>query len=211
MFVKPRSDIIKLTVRAKFMNRTQTQKGFLRPKVLIPVILLILAGLATGVILNNYTNLFHKSTPATKIVKKVGLPNGPTSNVPSSSAAKTPTNNNSSPTGGSQDTNGTAPTTTSQNQWIVSQSGNITLKQPVVNSTLQNGAVISGSAKVSQVDFRLIDNQIGVIAQGVLNVVNGNFSGIMHFQNKASTGQLDVFSTQPNGAEINEIQLSVNF
>ncbi len=35
---------------------------------------------------------------------------------------------------------------------------------------------------------------------------NSNFSGILYFQSHATTGRLDIFSTEPNGAEVNEIQ-----
>jgi hypothetical protein len=166
--------------------------------------------------ITNTTHFFHKSIPATKIVVKSGKPTPtPLSNVSGSSSpdSKTLTNNNgTSNSGASTDTGGTAVATTNQNQWVVSQSGNITLKQPIADSTLQNGATITGSAtNISQVSFRLIDNKVGVIDQGTLNVTNGNFSGILYFKPQATSGQLDVFSTDSNAVEINEIQESINF
>jgi hypothetical protein len=185
-----------------------------RVKVLIPS-LLILAVLVIGALeLTNVTHFFHKSPAPANIVTKAGKKTPtPVSNVSGTTkpTTKSPTSNNGTPSGSSTDTGGAAATTTNSSQWITSKSGVITLKQPIANSTLQDGVIISGSASVSQVNFRLIDNTVGVIDQGTLNVVNGNFSGILHFQSKATSGQLDVFSTGPNAIEINEIQVSINF
>jgi len=195
------------------MSTKRKRKSLTKLYILVPSLLA-----ATGIVLAvlQLTNVIHfLNNPASKanVIKTVGTATpSPSSNVSSSSMPlnKTPSSNNSSP-GTFKDTTGAAVTTTSPNQWIVSQSGNITVKQPLTNSTLQSGAVISGSANVGQVTFRLIDNQVGVIDQGVLNVSDGNFSGALYFQSHASTGRLDIFSTEPNGEEINEIQISVNF
>ena len=177
--------------------------------------LVVLAVIVIGALeLLNVTHFFHKSPSAATIVTKAGKKTpAPVSNV---SGTTSPTNknlggNNGTSNGSSTDTGGTSTATTSTSQWITSTSGAITLKQPVANSTLLDGAIISGSATVPQVNIRLIDNSVGVIDQGTLDVVNGNFSGILHFQSKASSGQLDVFSTGPNAVELNEIQVTVNF
>lgn len=187
--------------------------GFIKTRLLLAFILGGAIVIMAILELTNTTHFFHNSSSST-VIKKAGTPvPAPTSNVSGSTSpsSKTPSANNTPTAGGSVDTGGTAPTATTQSQWIVSQSGNITLKQPIANSTLQDGAVISGSANVSQVSFRLVDNQIGVIDQGVLNVTNGNFSGILHFKSQATSGQLDVFSTEANAKEINEIQVTVTF
>ena len=177
--------------------------------------LVVLAVIVIGALeLLNVTHFFHKSPSTATIVTKAGKKTpAPVSNV---SGTTSPTNkslggNNGTSNGSSTDTGGTSTATTSASQWITSTSGAITLKQPVANSTLLDGAIISGSATVPQVNIRLIDNSVGVIDQGTLDVVNGNFSGILHFQSKASSGQLDVFSTGPNAVELNEIQVTVNF
>jgi hypothetical protein len=61
------------------------------------------------------------------------------------------------------------------------------------------------------VQYTLIDNNVGVISQGTIPVVNGNFSATIDFSPTATAGRLDVFTTDANGKEINEVQLQVNF
>jgi hypothetical protein len=164
--------------------------------------------------LTNTTHFFHSATPASKVIVKAGKPTpAPKSN---SSAGKPTTktatpDNTSRSISGATDTNGSATATTNPNQWVVAQSGAITVKQPTANATLQSGGTLSGSAKVDTVTYRLIDSSVGVISEGTLKVVNGNFSGALNFTSHSSTGRLDVFSTNAQGVELNEVQISVNF
>lgn len=106
-----------------------------------------------------------------------------------------------------------APTSisTPSSQWTQSQSGVITVKTPVANATLQNGDTVAGSATIDKVQYRLIDADAGVISQGFINVVNGNFTASISFKHYASSGRLDVFSTDGSGKEINEVQIPVKF
>ena len=111
------------------------------------------------------------------------------------------------------DNGGSAPNSASTNssQWVTSTSGVITVKQPVANILLKPGDSLYGSAKVSQIQYRLIDSQVGVLAQGPLNVAGGNFSATLHFRPVAASGRLDVFSFDTQGAEVNEVQIPVRF
>lgn len=113
--------------------------------------------------------------------------------------------------GGAVDQNGQATTNTAPSQWITSSSGNITLKQPVANQTFKSGGTLAGSAKIDQVQYRIIDNKVGKIAEGPINVVNGNFSAILKFTTNSTSGRIDVFSYNSSGAEINEVTASINF
>jgi hypothetical protein len=114
--------------------------------------------------------------------------------------------------GGATDNHGKTTTlTTNQSQWAISASGDITLESPIANGTMQTGYTIEGTAKVSLVQYRLVDANTGVIAQGSLNVVNGAFSGTLQFQSHATTGQLDIFSYNSSDVEINNINLPVKF
>lgn len=197
------------------MSVGRKRKDLNRLRILI-LLLLVAIGLVLAILqLTNVIHVFNNPAAKINVIKTAGTTTpSPKSDVSSSippSGTSSSNGSNNLSQGAFKDTTGTAATTTSPSQWIVSQSGNITVKQPIVNSTLQSGAVISGSANVSQVNFRLIDNQVGVIDQGMLNVSSGNFSGILYFQSHAASGRLDIFSTEPNGAEINEIQISVNF
>jgi cytoskeletal protein RodZ len=181
------------------------------------LLVLPLLVVAFGVLeLTNTIHLFRHETPATQVIKQVGIKSTPVTNNSSANTPNTKTQSNSttntnSVPGGGNDTNGSSTASTPSSQWVTSTSGNITVKQPVVNSTLQSGVVLSGTAKVDTVNFRLIDNTVGVISQGTLNVVNGNFSGKINFTAQSSSGRLDVFSTSPSGVELNEVQIAVQY
>lgn len=123
---------------------------------------------------------------------------------------KAPTSSNGVSQGSSTTINN-PPVTTSPNQWTVSQSGVITLKEPTNNQTIASGAIISGSATVTNVGYTLIDNQVGVISQGNIPVKNGTFSAKISFKSYATGGRLDVYSTTPSGKEENLIEISVSF
>jgi hypothetical protein len=124
-------------------------------------------------------------------------------------------NQPASPAGSGQgigeDTHGSADTSTPSNQWTVSSSRQITLKQPVQNDTLSSGQTISGTASVSQVYYRLIDDKSGVISQGILDSSSGNFSGKINFYSHGDSGRLDVYSLDGSGREVNEVQIQVRF
>lgn len=178
-------------------------------------IIIAAAGTIAGLELSNTTHWFHK--PVDQVITTVGStgpqpqPNHSASSRVSAGQTHQSTGSNGTNTGSINSTNGQASTTTSPSQWVTSKSGVITVKQPTANATLTSGSQLVGTAQANQIHFRLIDNQTGVIAQGVLNVVNGKFSGNLNFTNQSSTGQLDVFTTTPQLVEENEIQIGVNF
>jgi hypothetical protein len=113
--------------------------------------------------------------------------------------------------GGSTNTGSQTITNTPSNSWTSSSSGLITLQEPINNATINDGAILYGTSKLSQIGYTLIDNKVGVISQGSLNVVNGIFSGKMIFTPQATTGRLDVYSTNAQGVQSNEIEINVNF
>lgn len=123
------------------------------------------------------------------------------------------TSNNS--TGTSVDKGGQTTATTidtPSSQWSTSKSGLITVKQPAVNSTLKSGDTLRGSSQTSSVNYTLADNVSGLVSQGTLSVVNGDFSGILSFTHRGTSGQLSVFTFDPStGAETNVINIPVNF
>lgn len=132
---------------------------------------------------------------------------------PDNNAQRTPVSQNTATNqGGAVDKNGQSSSTpTDSSQWSTSTSGLLTLKTPVKNANFKSGDSIYGAASSGPVQFRLIDNQVGVIAQGSINVVNGNFSAVASFKAYGSGGRLDVFNTDSNGKEINEVQVPVSF
>lgn len=120
--------------------------------------------------------------------------------------------NTGSNTGGAIDTHGQDAQQSSGAQPVAGSSGSITLYQPAPGSTLRSGEVLSGEAKVPKVNYRLVDDEVGVIAQGQLDVVNGKYSGKLQFKSQGTTGKLDVFSFDPTtGAEVNNVEVKVNY
>lgn len=113
--------------------------------------------------------------------------------------------------GGATDNKGSGATSTSPSDWASSSSGKITLQQPTAGSTLRSGDTLSGTAKVDTVQYRLVDDSVGVLAQGSLSVVNGKFSGVLNFTPHSSSGKLDIFSYSngPYSSEVNNIEVSL--
>jgi hypothetical protein len=115
--------------------------------------------------------------------------------------------------GSDVDQNGMIPNGANTNKpsnWSESASGIIIIKSPIANSNFSSGDELIGSAKVSQVSYTLIDDKVGVISEGNIDVVNGTFSAIINFKTFGNTGRLDVYNTEPNGREVNEVQVPIN-
>lgn len=190
-----------------FLRIKKYKKKILRHRLLsLALVVLLIFGLGAY--------LYHRWTaPQVSAIPTNTIHRLPAQPMPNN-GNKTPsvsTNNNNN--GSAVDTHGQSVPTTASNKWTVSQSGLITVKQPTSGSSLKSGEAIIGSAGggIGQVEYRLLDNQIGVISQGYISVVNGNFSATISFQPHSSSGRLDVFNTDPGGREINEVQVPVNF
>lgn len=110
------------------------------------------------------------------------------------------------------DNNGVITDTPPESSWTKSQDGaSIIVYTPAQNQVLSSGQTISGSATVSRVNFRLIDNLTGVIAQGSIDVKGGKFSGTFNFSTTASEGRVDVFTANTEGVESNNVAIPVRF
>lgn len=120
-------------------------------------------------------------------------------------------NSSSVAQGGAVDNKGESVASTPSSKWTAASSGNITLHSPTSGTKVKSGDLVSGTAKVSVVQYRLVDNQAGVLAMGQLSVVNGKFSGSLQFRPYSSAGRLDVFSYNAGGAEINSLEVNVKF
>lgn len=146
---------------------------------------------------------------------KVSTPTMPTTSLPTRPAANNGNKELTTPQGVTQqpavDNQGQAPSSVPSNesQWLTSASGVITVKLPTENTTFKSGDKLYGSGSVSSVQYRLIDDVIGVISQGTISVVNGNFSATVNFVAQGKTGRLDVFSTDAQGRELNEVQVPI--
>ena len=194
-----------LVKNKKYVNKMVTRnKLSSKTKWLILLVVVVIVGLG----------LTYKlmAKPADQVITQAGNPTPPGKNNQSvKEDTKKSLSQSDRNIGGASDSNGTAGAPTTSNQWIVSKSGNITVKQPLANNLVKPGFVLSGSAKVQPVQFRLIDDKSGVISQGTLNVVSGNFSGTINFTATSSSGRLDVFSVDSQGVELNEVQIAVRY
>ncbi len=193
------------------MKRTKAPKKSLKRLYTVIAIVLLVVLVTTLLEATNTTHFFHKSAV-------VRAPTAPLAKLPTeaqpNAGNKTSSANNGVAEGVPTDKNGQVPSSgvpTNPSQWSKSASGVITVKLPLANSTLSQNATLTGSASISQVQYRLIDDAVGVISQGPISVVNGNFTASLSFTAHSPTGRLDVFSTEPSGKEINEVQIPVRF
>ena len=136
------------------------------------------------------------------------LPKNPSTNI-NSSKSLSPSSGVSQ--GSSTNNINSVQITTSPNQWASSSSGNIVLQDPIANQTISIGFYLVGTANVPTVFYSLLDNQVGVISTNSINVINGKFSAAVNFKSVSQSGRLDVYSTDPNGKEINLVEIPVNF
>jgi hypothetical protein len=113
--------------------------------------------------------------------------------------------------GGVADTSGAASVPTQTSTSSSSASGIITLTAPSNGAKLASGNTIAGSAKVSQVQYRIKDDSYGVLATGQLSVVNGKYSGTISIRPKGTAGTLEIFDFNANGVEENNIKITVTF
>lgn len=174
------------------------------------IIILLLASCVAFAIFAITTRKFYKpNTTPTPTPTITSLPPKPAANNGEKSLQQTTKTND----GTAKDNNGQPQTSgiANSNQWMASASGNITVKNPITKSTVKSGFNLYGSAKLSQVQYRLIDDRVGVISRGFISVVSGSFSADVNFQPKSNSGRLDVFTTDDNGVESNEVQIPLNF
>jgi len=112
--------------------------------------------------------------------------------------------------GGAVDNHGDK-SATSAESGIASASGLITVVSPGGSASLASGDMLRGTAdkSITTIQYRVIDDEVGVIAQGSLQVVNSTYSGTLHFEAHGATGRVDVYSYNDQSQEVNEIQLPV--
>jgi hypothetical protein len=193
-------------VLKKVYNRSISAKiknMMLRKKILLITALVLL--LALGAFGYGYFKHAHRFDNVVTTSK------APTAQAGYSQGDDRQSNSNNGVTqGGAVDTGGqNVPTETAG---ITSTSGAITVKQPAEGEALAVNSVISGVTNgVSTVQYRLIDDKAGVIAEGALKVVSGAFSGSLQFSSHSSSGRLDIFSYDSLGDEKNSVEIPVTF
>jgi hypothetical protein len=101
--------------------------------------------------------------------------------------------------------------TTKPTQWSASKSGVVVVQNPIIDQTIKPDAILSGTSSANTLQYRLIDDDTGIISEGSIDVKDGKFSVSMSFKSHASTGRLDVFTVNSSGVEEDEVQIKVNF
>ena len=98
------------------------------------------------------------------------------------------------------------------NEWTSSSNNEITLQYPVKTTAFASGDQIVGLSSVSPVNFIIVDNSVGQIAEGDLNVVNGKFNATVKFTAHSNSGELQIYHPNPtNGAEEDVININLSF
>jgi len=98
-----------------------------------------------------------------------------------------------------------------RSQRLASSSGEITVFGFSKGMLIQDGHTFAGESSLGNVSFRVIDSTSGVIASGVLNVVNGQFSGALSVKTGATEGRLDFYGTKADGSEFSSIEIPIRF
>jgi hypothetical protein len=174
------------------------------PKTIITIVVIVTVAIVVGAVIvaNNHSSTSSESTTGESATTTPATKSNSASNKAGSS--------NSVSQGGIIDKNGVSSVSSPSSQWKSSSSGVITLRSPITGSTLHPGDTVSGTAKIGSVQYRLVDETVGVLAQGSLSVVNGKFAGTLQFSPRGTTGRLNIFSfDSKNGAEINRVEINL--
>lgn len=176
-------------------------------------VLIILLALLVAAIVGVGYFIYHKDNSPVVMVNQTAHTTSklPTAQSGYSSGKPRSTSSSNNAQGGATDNNGAVTNPgTPTGQPTSSTSGLITLQYPSANQIISSGVQIYGQAQVSTVQFQLVDNASGLLAQGSLNVVNGKFSGTLQFTPSSNNGQLNIFSqNSPTSPEVNIISIPV--
>jgi cytoskeletal protein RodZ len=174
-----------------------------RRKVIITSIILVVALAAAGVYYWQTHKTKRVETTSKSLTAQSDYHDGkPRSSNPSSGSSQ----------GGAIDTHGSDAGSGPTSAGVSSESGAITVQQPDENGVVLSGAILSGTTKgITTIQYRVIDDQVGVVAQGTLSAESGTFSGKLQFTPRAITGRLDVYSFNAQGEEINNVQIPIRF
>src|SRR5665213_3204684 len=142
----------------------KSKKHFSFKKRYMTALLVLLAlALMTTLELANTTHIFHKQNVASGTIPKSS------SSKSTSTSDKTPSTNTSINKGTATNNNSVSPVVTNDSsKWAVSSSGLLTVKSPLENDKIATGVSLSGLASVDQIQYRLVDDQVGVISQGFI-------------------------------------------
>lgn len=98
-----------------------------------------------------------------------------------------------------------------QGEPTTSPGGTISIYEPQQNQVLKPGGRLYGKTSFDEVWYRLIDDKVGVIAQGSMKAKNGAFSGSFDFNTTGAEGRLDVFYRDEDGLESDNVEINVKF
>jgi cytoskeletal protein RodZ len=94
---------------------------------------------------------------------------------------------------------------------ITSKTGEITVYSPREGDSVTNELTLSGESSLKFVNYRLINNESGLVASGRLDVVNGKFSAKLKITPEAQQGRLDIFGSRNDLSEFSNISIGLYF
>lgn len=191
--------------------RQKKKPSHLKRNILLAVAgLLVVAGILFVLEKKDVTNFIGaKNTAITEDAKTTST--APTAQDDFTDGGSRDVNQGDDNEGTVQDTSGTVPSVPPQDQWTVSADQKITAYTPSKNAIIKKGDSISGASTLPKINFRLIDDASGVIAQGTLTVEKGKFSGTFDFTTTGSNGRLDLFTANADGVESSVVEIPVRF
>lgn len=122
-----------------------------------------------------------------------------------------PGNSNSENKGSSDITDNYGQITVKNNDPLSSETGEIVVYSPIKNSVIKKGEEISGTSSLEYVEYRVIDDISGLIANGRLKVVSGKFSGTIDFETSAINGRLDLYGVKADTSEFSNVEVPIRF
>lgn len=109
------------------------------------------------------------------------------------------------------DNSGSIDETINKSKPTTSETGEITVYEPVINALVKDQIRIAGTSTLPTVIYRIVDSVSGVVSIGELSVVNGQFSGSLKIDTGAEEGRLDVFARKADGNEFSNVAIPLRF
>lgn len=183
------------------VSRHSGRKGFW---VIVIIAVVLMGGVAGAIAYHKHKQPEAKTTSTSKTAQ----------NDYSDGDNRTPQEGSGNAQGGATDNKGDDTPTTPNSPSTSSANGVITVAGLAQDSQVGSGDVLHGTVTdktLTQVQFRIIDDSVGVVGQGQLAVVNGSFSGTLSFTSRSGTGRVDVYSFDSMSSEINTVEIPVRF
>jgi len=182
-------------------RRTRSKKPFW---IIVALVLLIGGGTVGAIAYSKHKQPEAKTTSKSKTAQ----------NDYTDGDNRQPVEGSGNAQGGAVDNRGDTTSTAPSTATVSSDNGIVTVAGIAKDGLLHSGDALRGTVadkSIAQVQFRIIDTEVGVLGQGQLAVVGGSFSGALSFTAHSDTGRVDVYTLDSMGSEINNVEIPVRF